>query len=84
VDSFDGDFNQSFNEDLSVVFLPDLQIFALLWVKKILNLVKINLVKTDVDVPFQHIALLPLVMELLQNVIDRLGNDAVALCANVA
>ena len=47
----DGDLHELFNKDFSVVFLTDLEVLALIGIQQVLDLVLINLIETQMDMP---------------------------------
>jgi hypothetical protein len=58
VNCLNGHFNKVLNEDLSVVLLSYLEVLAFMRIQKVLNLVLVNLVETQVYLPFENGAFL--------------------------
>ena len=70
-----GHLHKFLDKDLPVILLTNLQIFTFVWVKQVLDLVLIYLIKTQVNMPLEQQSLFLLLLKVLQHKLYGLWDD---------
>lgn len=77
--SLDWHLHQVLDENFTVILFPYRQVLALLWIQQVLDLILINLIKTQMHFPFKQSASGLLLLQDFQYVINALRNDSLAI-----
>jgi hypothetical protein len=78
-----GHFDKVLHEYFSIVFFSDLQVLPFMRIQEVLNLVLIDLVKTQMNFPLKQRSSLFLFLEYFKNAINRLRDNSLAVHINI-
>lgn len=81
--SFYRHFNKVLHKYFSIVFFSDLQVLSFMRIQEILNLVLIDLVKTQMNFPLKQRSSVLLLLKYFKNAINRLRNNSLTVYINI-